>query len=130
MSFSAQEAGEGDAATTIRRLEAQRFAAQSRRDSQALESILDNDVVCIESGRLLAKGEYLLQLKTSAQPAAALEAMTVRRFGDAAVVVGSYREKRAAGAKTTAERWRFEDTWVYKGQRWVLVSAAASPEAK
>jgi hypothetical protein len=128
---TAQQPGADNEAATLRTLEAQRFAAQSRHDNRELELILDSDLVWIESGKLLTKGEYLSQLKLSAaQPAVAMEAMTVRRYGDAAIVIGSYREKHAPGAKASAERWRFEDTWVYKAPRWVLVSAAASPEAK
>jgi Domain of unknown function (DUF4440) len=127
----AQQASAGNEAATLRTLETQRFAAQSRHDNRELELILDSDLVWVESGKLLTKGEYLSQLKLSAaQPAAAMEAMTVKRFGDAAIVIGSYREKHAPGAKASAERWRFEDTWVFKAQRWVLVAAAASPEAK
>lgn len=54
-----------------------------------------------------------------------MEAMTVHSFGTTVIVVGSYRE-RQRGVK----RWRFVDTWVYKKNGWVLVSAAASPVAK
>ncbi len=127
-----QERNNGDTATTIRALEMQWFAAQARHDNRSLDLIFDNDLVYIEYGRTLTKGDYLLRLKTSvAQPGEAVpEAMTVRQFGNAVIVVGTYRERRTAGAKTWAARWRFVDTWVYQARSWVLVSAGAAQVAK
>jgi hypothetical protein len=127
---SAQETTEGEVATAIRALEHQWFEAQSRHDNRALDLIFDNALVYVEYGRLITKGDYLLQVK-AAKPGASqisMEAMTVHTFGEAAIVVGSYRDNSALSGKSV--RWRFVDTWVRKNGRWMLVAAAAAPFAK
>jgi len=53
--------------------------------------------------------------------------MSVRTFGNTAIVVGTYRERAVKGEKVQLRRWRFIDTWVYKKNGWVLVAAAAAP---
>jgi len=59
-----------------------------------------------------------------------MEPMTVRTFGNTAIVVGSYKESHLDRATRTLQQWRFVDTWVYKKKGWVLVAAAAAPVAK
>ena len=56
--------------------------------------------------------------------------MTVRQFGDTAIVVGTYRERQSKGGQREVKRWRFVDTWVRKKNGWVLVAAAAAPISK
>lgn len=127
----AQEPGD-DAATAVRTLEHGWFEAQSHHDNHALDLIFDNALVYIEHGRLMTKGDYLLSVR-STQPQLqqiAMEATSVRMFGNTAIVVGVYLEKDAAGGKSLAKRRRFVDTWVYKKGHWMLVAAAAVPIAK
>lgn len=125
----AQAAPEGGAATAIRALEREWFEGQSSRDNRALDLLFDNDLVYVEYGRLVTKGDYLSRVKV-AEPNATqvvMEAMTVRTFGDTVITVGTYSEKGISGNKTHPKRWRFVDTWVFKRGRWMLVAAAASP---
>jgi ketosteroid isomerase-like protein len=129
---SAQEAADGDAATTIRALEQEWVDAQSRNDNRALDLIFDNALVYVEYGRLVTKGDYLLSVK-SAKPQLeqiVMEAMTVRTFGSTAIVVGTYRETGVKDGKSLLRRWRFVDTWVNKKGSWMLVAAAAAPLSK
>jgi hypothetical protein len=56
--------------------------------------------------------------------------MTVRTFGDTAIVVGTDHEKSIAGRNAQQKSWRFVDTWVYKRGRWMLVAAAAAPSSQ
>jgi hypothetical protein len=56
-----------------------------------------------------------------------MEPMTVRTFGNRAIVVGTYGEKDVQGEKPGLRRWRFIDTRVYKKSGWVLVTAASAP---
>jgi hypothetical protein len=128
---SAQKAGDTDAATAVRTLEGERVKAQSRNDNDALDLILDNALVFVESGKVISKGDYLLGLK-SAKPQLeqiVLEAMTVRTVENTAIVVGTYRKNDAKGGQSL-KRWRFVDTWVKKKGSWMLVAAAATPVAK
>lgn len=94
--------------------------------------IFDNDLVYIEYGRLITKGDYLLRVKSpKAQlPRIVMETSTVHTFGSSAIVVGSYRESGVNQGKAFVKRWRYLDTWVYKMGRWVLVEAAATPISK
>lgn len=119
-------------AAAIRALEKQWMVGQSRNDNRALDMIFDNALIYVEYGRLVSKGEYLGRIK--AQPAdldqISLEAMTVRTFGDTAIVLGTYTESHVTRGARRVQQWKFVDTWVYKKKGWVLVAAAAAPVAK
>lgn len=127
-----QGAPDPGTAAAIRALEKQWTVGQARNDNRALDMIFDNGLVYVEYGRLVSKGEYLSRIK--AQPTnldqISIEPMTVRTFGNTAIVVGSYSESHIHRGKRTLQQWRFVDTWVYKQKGWVLVAAAAAPVAK
>jgi ketosteroid isomerase-like protein len=131
---SAQEVADGGTVATVRALERQWAEAQSRHDSAALDLIFDNALVYVEYGGLVTKGDYLSKIR-SAKPQPLLdqivmEAMEVRSFGSAAIVVGTYREIGAKNGKPRLQRWRFVDTWVKEKDRWMLVAAGAAPLSK
>lgn len=102
---------------------------QSRNDDRVLDLLFDNALLYVEYGRLVSKAEYLARVKT--QPPTldeiAMEPMRIQKYGNTAVVVGTYVEKQAAGGKLTIKRWRFIDTWIYKKNGWVLIAAGAAP---
>ncbi len=129
ISLSAQEASEGGAATAIRALEHAWVDGQSRNDNQALDMIFDNALVYVEYGNLVTKGEYLARIKEAGPQLSqiVMEPMTVHTFGNTAIVVGTYRERDTISGKRRVRRWRFVDTWVFKGRGWVLVAAGAAP---
>jgi hypothetical protein len=89
-----QESSDPGTAAVIRALEKQWTVGQARKDNRALDMIFDNGLIYVEYGGLVSKGEYLARIK--AQPAdldqISLEPMTVRTFGNTAIVVGSYTE--------------------------------------
>src|ERR1700719_375882 len=122
----------GDVATAIRTLEHAWFEAQARNDNRFLDIIFDNDLVYIEYGRLITRGDYLLRVRSAQSQSThvVMEASTVQTYGSAAIVVGSYRETSVSHGKAGQKRWRYVDTWVYKNGRWMLVAAAASPISK
>lgn len=126
--LSAQEV---DLATdaSIRQLEKEWIVGQSRNDDRVLNLLFDNALLYVEYGRLVSKAEYLARVKT--QPPTldeiAMEPMRIQKYGNTAVVVGTYVEKQAAGGKLTIKRWRFIDTWIYKKNGWVLIAAGAAP---
>jgi uncharacterized protein (TIGR02246 family) len=126
----AQEAG--DSAIAIRALEHEWFEAQSHNDNGALDLIFDNDLVYIEYGRLVTKGEYLSHVKSSKpQPEQiVMEAMTVRTFGNTVITMGTYRETAMKDGKPLLKHWRYVDTWVYEQGRWMLVAAASTAMLK
>jgi len=124
-----QQVEESGTAAAIRALEHAWVEGQSRNDNGALDLIFDNSLIYIEYGQLVSKGDYLSRIKRAGPQLSQIimESMTVRTFGNTAIVVGTYREKDVPGAKPALRRWRFIDTWVYKKSRWVLVAAAATP---
>ena len=128
--LSAQEAADGRVATAIRALEQKWVEAQAQHDNRTLNLIFDNALVYVEYGNLVSKGDYLQRVR-AAEPVSsqvANEAMTVRSFGETAIVIGTYRESDPKSGKTV--RWRFVDTWVYKPGGWMLVAAGAAPVSK
>lgn len=125
LSALAQEA-DGNTATTIRALEHEWVDGQSRNNNRALDLIFDNALVYVEYGQLVTKGDYLARIKQEA-PQIAMEAMTVRQFGNTAIVIGAYQERLAKNGQRELKHWRFIDTWVRKKNGWVLVAAAAAP---
>ena len=94
-----------------------------------LNLIFDNALVYVEYGQLVTKGDYLARVKQEA-PQIAMEAMTVRQFGNTAIVIGAYREWQAKSGQRELRRWRFIDTCVRKKEGWVLVAAAAAPVSR
>jgi Domain of unknown function (DUF4440) len=129
-SVPGQNATDAGTAAAIRSLEHAWVVGQSHNSNHALDLIFDDDLVYIEYGRLMTKGEYLSRIKRETlQPdQIVMEPMTVRTFGrSTAIVVGTYREKGMKSTSARLKRWRFVDTWVYKKSGWMLVAAAAAP---
>lgn len=117
---------------SIRQLEKEWTVGQSRNDDRVLDLLFDNALLYVEYGHLVSKAEYLARVKT--QPPnldeITMEPMRIQKFGNTAVVVGTYVEMQVAGGKSTIKRWRFIDTWVYKKNGWVLIAAGAAPVAQ
>lgn len=127
--ISGQKDGDQTSEAVIRVLEREWTVGQSHDDVGVLELIFDNALVYVEYGRLLSKGEYLSRIHRSAstQDQIAMDPITVRIFGNTAIVSGSYSEINIKEAHRKVSRWRFIDTWVYKKNGWVLVAAGAAP---
>lgn len=124
-----QHGDEVGTVAAIRALEHEWVAGQSRNDVRVLDLIFDNALVYVEYGTLVSKGQYLARIKRENPQLDQItyEGTTVRIFGNTALVIGTYREKRVSTSKAEAQRWRFLDTWVYKNGRWVLIAAGAAP---
>jgi Domain of unknown function (DUF4440) len=94
-SVPAQTALEGNDAQKVRALEQAWFEGQSRGDKRAPDQPFDNALVYIENGRSMTKQEDLSEIR-SARPhpqQIVMRAVTVRTFGNTAVVVGIYSRK-------------------------------------
>ena len=117
------------ASGAIRALEHEWFEAQSHNDNRALDLILDNAVVYVEYGRLVTKADYLLRIKHQdpSTDEIVMEPITLRVFGNTAIVTGSYRETQRKAGMHTVTRWRFVDTLAYKSHSWVLIAAGSTP---
>jgi ketosteroid isomerase-like protein len=131
LSLRGQQGSDESTATTIRALEHEWVVGQSRNDNRALNLLFDNALIYVEYGKLVTKGEYLARIRQAGPELSqiTMEPMTVSRFGNTAIVVGTYREKEMQ-KQHRVRHWRFIDTWVYKKNGWVLVAAAAAPISK
>ena len=91
-----QQGAEYGGATGIRALENAWAVGQSRNDAQALNLIFDNDLVYVEYGKLVTKGEYLSRIKHASPQTdqIVMGQMSVRTFQGTAIVVGTYSEKQ------------------------------------
>ena len=114
----AQESTPSGTEAAIRALEHEWVEGQSHNDNGALDLIFDNSLVYVEYGKLVSKGEYLARIKDAGPQLSqiVMEPMSVRTFGNTAIVIGTYRERDLSGQKPRLKRWRFVDTWVYKKQ--------------
>lgn len=120
------------ASATVLALEREWAVAQAHNDNRALDLLMDNFVVYVEYGRLVSKGEYLSRIKRqdSNDDQVSFAPMTIRSFGNTAIVTGTYVERRRENGRLTIAHWRFLDTWLYKQGGWVLIAAAATPIQK
>ena len=127
LSLPAQES-DSNTIATIRALEREWADAQSHNDNGLLNLIFDNDLVYVEYGRLVSKGDYLARIKYAPPvgDAISMEVLTIKTFRNTALVVGSYRERMTRPGRREFKHWRFIDTWVYKNHTWVLAAAAAT----
>jgi ketosteroid isomerase-like protein len=122
---TAQDASPAEASSTLIALEALWNQALQANDINALNRILDDGFVIVDSsGRLLTKGERLAQVRTSQGMQFKLESVAVHLHGDTAVVTGVYQTKSALPGKRSE---RFVDTWRYKNGSWVSIARLLTP---
>jgi len=103
--------------------------AEEHKDAGALDQLLAGTLVYTDyDGTFMDKGQFLAQVKQpSVRPAQILnESMTVRLYGDAAVVTGIYREKGTSSGKPYMRRGRFTDTWVTQNSTWQCVASQST----
>jgi ketosteroid isomerase-like protein len=108
-------------------------AAELRSDVGTLRSMLTDDFVCVGPlGFLLTKEQYLQSRRSGdlKHESFTLDEVSVRRYGEAAVAVGSqtqastYRERDASG------RFRVTQIWARQGDTWALAGLHLSPIAQ
>jgi ketosteroid isomerase-like protein len=111
--------------------------ALEAKDVKALDMILANTFVAIDiDGSVSSKSEFLESIKAPGyQPSQAVtEQSNVQVYGDAAVVVGTFRVKGTEKGKPYVHRERFADTWIKVHGTWQCVAStgtliAAKPAA-
>lgn len=128
----AQEDSESAVRSKIIALEKAWNQAYKARDTRALDSILDNEIVLInDDGSVQSKSEFLKSVKSSGDSAqeqqVSPESMTVHAFGNTAIATGVFRAKGVDGGKAYVRRERFVDTWILKNGKWVCVATNATP---
>jgi ketosteroid isomerase-like protein len=93
------------------------------KDPKALERILDDTFVNVDSdGILQARAEVLAEVRTSTVVQFLTESMVVHLHGNTAIVTGIFQIKGVDHGKPFAQRERFVDTWFYKNGQWVSIA--------
>jgi ketosteroid isomerase-like protein len=125
-----QQGGMSDDAGRVLALETAWNHAIEAKDAKAIEMILADSMVAVESdGSLSTKTDYLAGIKAADfQPSQAVnEKNDVRTYGDTAVVVGVFRIKETEKGKSVMHRERTVDTWMKMNGTWKCVAAVAVP---
>src|SRR5215475_906767 len=111
----AQQSGMSDDAGRVLALETAWNHAIETKDTKAMDMLLADSLIAVESdGSYSTKSEYLAGFKSADfQPSQAVnEKNDVRMYGDTAVAVGIFRIKEVQKGKTVIHRERTVDTWV------------------
>ena len=99
------------------------------KDAKALDMILSNTFVSIDiDGSVSSKSEFLASIKApDYQPSQAVtEQSNVQVYGNAAVVVGTFRVKGTEKGKPYVHRERFVDTWIKMNGTWQCVATTGT----
>jgi ketosteroid isomerase-like protein len=101
------------------------------RDKKALAEILDESMILAnDDGSLQSRSAFMAGVDgapTSDDQQAKPESMSVRVYGDVAVVTGIFITKGVDKGKPYVKQIRFVDTWMNKGGSWVCIAASATP---
>jgi ketosteroid isomerase-like protein len=124
----AQGTSDADAVAKIVAMEQVWNQAYVLKDSKALETILDDRFVNVESdGRVITKANMLADVKGSTALQIFSQATEVHVHGNTAIATGVFRIKGVQRGKPFAERARFVDTWLLKNGQWVTIAGVVTP---
>jgi ketosteroid isomerase-like protein len=119
----AQEKSESDVEATILAMAHVWSQAYISKDPRALERILDDAYVNVDSdGRIQTKAEALAEVRTSTAVQVLTESMVVHLHGNTAIVTGVVQLKGVERGKPYAQRERFVDTWCFINGKWVSIA--------
>lgn len=114
---------------TLMQMERDWGTAEIRKDYAAVERILADDWVGIDySGNIVDKAQAIADLKsgTSTLTSEELGPMTVRVFGNTAVVTGSDTENSTDRGKDSSGNYVWTDVFVFRNGRWQAVASQST----
>ena len=114
-----------NAGQSLRVAEHQWTEAFKNRDKDALNRILDDRFVFTDDkGQVFSKTEYIdAAMQAIKVESYSLDDMTVRVFGDSAVVAGRWAGKLTINGKDASGAFRYTDTFVKRLGRWRAVAS-------
>jgi ketosteroid isomerase-like protein len=113
----------------IQALESAWNLAEEEKNISALDQMLAATFVYTEfDGSFSDKSQFLKGIKTSSISSDQItnQEVSVRLYGDSAVVTGIFKEKGVENGKPFARRGRFTDTWVNQNGIWLCVASQAT----
>jgi ketosteroid isomerase-like protein len=102
---------------------------RQRSDVAALDKLIDADFVLVHSdGRVQHKADYLSDLssKSRVNGQIANQDVTIREYGDLAVVNGVSVQSGISNGKPWSGKFRFTRVWMKRGGEWTIVSSHSS----
>ena len=123
-----QQGGLSEQAGRVLALETAWNHAIEAKDTKAIEMLLADDLVALDSdGNFSNKKEYLAGIASSDfQPSQAVNEQNMAHvYGDTVVAVGVFRIKGVEKGKPYVHRERTIDTWVKINGTWKCVAAVA-----
>jgi len=118
---------------TLMQLEQQWNQALLAKDYKTVDQIMAEDWTGIDfRGMTVTKAETLAELKSgdSGNQSVELGEMTVKVFGNTAVVIGSDTEKSVYHGKDSSGRYAWTDVFVKRVGRWQAVASQSTKIAK
>ncbi|HEU5336937.1 MAG TPA: nuclear transport factor 2 family protein [Terriglobales bacterium] len=108
-------------------------AAEVKGDAAMIAPYLDETMVQTNPDGSVSARKEVLEGIGKGDPtlkAVDLADMKTQSYGDAAVIMGSYTERREAGGKRTATSGRFTDTYIRRDGKWKCVASHDSVAVK
>ena len=122
----AQDKSEGPDEIQIRQLERAWNQAEAKQEVTEISNLVADSLVYTDyDGTFMNKAEYLKWVMEPDQKADHLfdEGMSVKVYGNAAVVTGVYRETGTNKGKKYVIRSRYTDTWIRRNGTWQCVAS-------
>ena len=126
-------ASSGSAADELKQIENAWVAAVKEKDAAKLGAILADGWVGLGwDGKITDKPTNLAELKSPGNSLASFEMspITVRLFGNTAVVTGSNTEKSTEGGKDTSGKYIWTDVFVKQNGQWRAVASQSTKVPK
>lgn len=116
------------AETTLKSIEHQLNEAFKTKDRVALLRLLDDQYTFIDDeGRVFSRIQYIeASVNTINVESYSLDEITVRQFGDTAVVTGVWTGTFSVAGKDTSGSFRFTDTFVKRATKWRAIASQIS----
>ena len=112
--------------TVVARLDAERFQAMQKADVLSLERLLAPDLSYTHSsGKVDTKASFVEAVKSGGLHYVSIEApedVTVRSYGETAIVTGQSRMTVVNAGQEMRVHLRFTDVWVRRDGGWQMVA--------
>ena len=114
----------------LHRLEDVWNTAHVSGDADALDQLWASDlIVTIAAMPVMKKADALAMVKSNRMPFTRYETseLSVKRFGESALVTGRLQRERLINGKSMSDDWRFTKVYVINQGRWQVIAWHASP---
>lgn len=115
--------------STIVALENAWNLAVKRKDLRAIDSLVAEELIYIEyDGTEMNKAQYVASISSPAYHFEHIvtDSMTVRSFGNSAVVVGLYVKRGIKNGRPYLYHERFVDTWINQNAVWTCAASQST----